>query len=64
MESNQIKSEEQYGQFQPGWIDGPGRGICGTDGRFDLSSAYGTRLRSGGPRGSHVADRPDKHLGA
>ena len=23
-----------------------------------------SRLRSGGPRGSHVADRPDKHLGA
>ena len=23
-----------------------------------------TRLRSGGPRGGHVADRPDQHLGA
>ena len=28
------------------------------------ASADGTRLRSGGPRGSHVADRPDQHLGA
>ena len=45
-------------------MDGPGRGICGTDGRCDLSSADGTRLRSGGPRVSHVADRPDQHLGA
>ena len=37
----------------------PGRGICRTDGRCDLSSADRTRLRSGGPRGGHVADRPD-----
>ena len=35
-----------------------------TDGRCDLSSANGTKLRSRGPRGSHVADRLDKHLGA
>ena len=34
------------------------------DDRCVLSSADGLRLRSGGPRGSHVADRPDKHLGA
>ena len=32
--------------------------------RCDLSSADRTRLRSGGPRGGHVADRPDQHLGA
>ena len=30
-----------------------------TDSRCDLSSADRTRLRSGGPRGGHVADRPD-----
>ena len=37
---------------------------CRTDDRCDLSSADRSRLRSGGPRGSHVADRPDQHLGA
>ena len=31
----------------------------GPMGRCDLSSADRTRLRSGGPRGGHVADRPD-----
>ena len=35
-----------------------------TDDRCDLSSAGGSRLRSGGPRGIHVADRSDQHLGA
>ena len=39
IESNQIKSEDQYGQFQLRCIDGPGRGICRTDDRCDLSSA-------------------------
>ena len=34
-----------------------------TDDRFDLSSADGSRLRSGGTRGSHVAGRLNKHLG-
>ena len=44
-------------------IDRPGRGICRTDDRCDLSSADRSGLRSGGPRGSHVADLPDQHLG-
>ena len=33
-----------------------------TDDGCDLSEVDGSRLRSGGPRGSHVADRLNKHL--
>ena len=32
-----------------------------TDDRCDLSSSNGSRLHSGGPRGSHVAGRLNKH---
>ena len=55
---------KEHGQLQLERIDGPGRGICGTDGRCDLSSADGSKLRSGGPRASHVAGRLKKQLGA
>ena len=45
-------------------LNEPNGGFCRTGDRCDLSSANGSRLCSGGPRGSHVAGRLNKHLEA